>query len=530
MCILTVRSASGELRLHAGVGENVRDLLDTTALRVRAACGGTGSCGACLIRLIEGKVTPPALTEYTKLSTEERAAGLRLACQMRLQGDAIVELDQPAPPSPWKSLPAENLALAPGCLPELSEHIFGLAVDLGTTHVRVSLWDRKQGRRIACRHGANPQGMHGADVLNRLAAAQGRPDRRRELADLAREAIVDAVRDMLARDLGEVSPMLAEIGAVMVVGNTAMLALLTGRGIEPLLDSDQWQSAIDCRPADPAAWRAGWPLPHAAIELLAPVAGFVGSDLLADLLATRFTDGPPGSLLLDIGTNTELALWDGHTLHVTSVPGGPAFEAVGLCHGMPAEAGAISRVIRAGPDRRLDVIGGQAARGYCGTGLIDAIAVLRAEGLLKPSGRFVESPGPDGYRLDPAQPGSALSGADVDAFQRAKAATAAAIQVLLHEAGLAQADLRRLCVCGAFGRHLDIGNAHALGLLPAVAAERVELWADASLAGCERLLLVPSAREELSTLLSRIILRNMSLVIDFDRRYIDQLRLLPISS
>lgn len=528
MATLRVRTATDEHRLDVAPGQSVRDALDTTEWRVRAACGGTGQCGACLVRLIEGEVTPATVAEYLKLTPEERATGTRLACQMRLKGDACVQLDLPAPPSPWKSLPEADLIPSPGRLPELEKFIYGVAVDLGTSHIRVTLWDRKQGRRIASRRGPNPQGGFGADVLNRLDAAVA-ADHADALATLARDAIVAAVRDILARDVGEVSPMLAEIGAVVVVANTAMLALLTGSGAETLLDSGHWQAAIDCRPRDPAAWRAGWHMANAHFVMPEPVAGFVGSDLLADLIATDLTGGPAGALLLDLGTNTEIALWDGHALHVTAVPGGPAFEAVGLRHGMAAEAGAIHRVRGDGNGGYgLDVIGGGEARGFCGSGLVDAIAALLANGVLKPSGRFAVAPGPEGHALDPANPLGAIVAGDVDAFQRAKAATAAAMRVLLDRAGIGWRDLNRLCVCGAFGRHLDIGHAQTVGLLPAIAPERIELHADAALAGAEIALLCPERLAGIAALRPILNLLNMSLVIDFDDIFIDHLRLRPL--
>jgi uncharacterized 2Fe-2S/4Fe-4S cluster protein (DUF4445 family) len=445
---------------------------------------------------------------------------------LRPRGDAEILLDHPAPPSRWKSIAAEDLApaTATACLPELAEHIYGVAVDLGTTHIRVALWDRKHGRRIATRRGPNPQGVFGADVLNRLTAAGASPERAREMAKLARTAIIQAVRDMLARDVGEVTPMLAEIGQVMIVGNTAMLALLTGRGGPALLDPDHWQQRIDCGPADVGEWY----MPNARILLPPPLAGFVGSDLAADLLATGLTDGPAGSLLLDVGTNTEIALWDGRRLHVTSVPGGPAFEGGGVCRGMPAEPGAICRVRRVDGAFSCEVIGGGEARGFCGSGLVDAIAVLLAEGLLKPSGRFAVPRGGEGYRLQPDTPATAITGSDVDAFQRAKAATAAAMAVLLGRAGMAWGDLRRLCVCGAFGHTLDVGHACALGLLPPVPGERIELFADASLAGCERALLSRGGQADLAAASRDLTAVNMSLVQEYDDVYIDQLRLRPI--
>lgn len=528
MATLLVRSAAEKYHIPVTDGQSVRDALDMTDLRVRAACGGTGSCGACIVRLIGGDVTPPTTAEYMKLAAEDRETGARLACQLRLRGDAEIVLDQPAPPSQWKSIPPENLIPAAGSLPGLNRHPYGVAVDLGTTHIRVALWDRRLGKRIATRYGPNPQSAYGADVLNRIEAARARPARAAELARLARTAIVQAVRDILARDVGEVTPMLAEIGQMLIVGNTAMLALLTGRGSAALVDPAQWESRIDCRPADAAAWHAEWYLPNAEIVLPEPVAGFVGSDLIADLLATGMAGGPAGTMLLDVGTNTEIALWNGRHLHVTSVPGGPAFEGVGIRHGMPAEFGAICRVRADGNRYICETVGGSDVRGFCGSGLADAIAVLLARGRLRASGRFVTSPGSEGFLLDPGNPKTAITGIDVDAFQRAKAATAAAMATLLHEAAMDWGDLRRLHVCGAFGRTLDIEHAQSVGLLPPINPAQIELHADASLAGCEMALLSAGGTERFAELNANIKVINLSLSPGYDDRYIDHLRLRPI--
>lgn len=521
------------IHLRVRPGESVRDVLDATEHRVRAACGGTGTCGACVVKFLAGSVNPLTLAEYTKLSAEERAAGVRLACQLRLRGDCEILLDHPAPPSQWMSIQAQDLAPASGSQPQLESHIYGVAVDLGTTHIRVALWDRKRGKRIATRRGPNPQAGFGADVLNRLDAALKRPEHARELAMLARAAIVQAVRDILARDVGEVTPMLAEIGEVVVVGNTAMLALLTENGAAGLIDPENWQARIDCAAPAHAEWLAQWFMPNAHIEIAAPVAGFIGSDLLADLVATRLTDGSAGAMLLDVGTNTEIALWDGESLHLTSTPGGPAFEGGGIRHGMAAEAGAIFRVSLSEtnpggttePSFKLETIADAPARGFCGSGLSDAVAALLRAGLLKPSGRFAVAPGPDGFQLDPANPRSAITGSDVDAFQRAKASLAAAMETLLQRAGMVWPDLTRLCVCGAFGHQLDIENAQAVGLLPPIDRSRIELFADASLAGCEQVLLGQDGIEWLGRLRDQSQSINLSLANSYDESFIDNLRL-----
>lgn len=530
--MLTVRAEGKSVRFGITAGTSVREALDTTDLRVRAACGGTGSCGACVVRLLDGVVNPHALAEYQKLTSEDRAHGLRLACQLRPAGDTEILLEHPAPPSLWKSIPVEDLLPARTRFAALARHIYGVAVDLGSTHIRVALWDRKRGVRIAARCGPNPQVAFGADVLNRLDAALARPERAGELSRLARSAIVQAVRDILARDVGEIKPMLAEIGHVMVVGNSAMLALLTEHGAAELLDPQTWQRAVDIQARDPVAWQAQWYMPNAVFSLPAPMAGFVGSDLTANLIATDLASGPAGSLLLDVGTNTEIALWDGHTLHVTAVPGGPAFEGGGIRFGMPAEPGAICRV-RAAPDSQgfvCDTIGGAEVRGFCGSGLTDAVSVLLTAGILKPSGRFAVNSDGEAYRLMPGNARSALHAVDVDAFQRAKAATSAAMTILLRHAAMDWSDLQRLCVCGAFGHRLDIAHAQAVGLLPQIAPSRIELYAEATLAGCERALLMEDGAALFAAITGKVRAINLSMAEGYDDCYIDHLRLRPVPS
>lgn len=528
--MLAIQMGDRVMHLSIAAGTSVRDALDTTELRVRAACGGTGMCGACVVRLLHGEVNPHTLAEYQKLTPEEREQGTRLACQLRPNGDTKILLDHSARPSLWRSIPAADLTPSPGKLPTLRQHTYGLAVDLGTTHIRVALWDRKRGKRIAARRGPNPQGVFGSDVLNRLDAALARPERAAELAKLARTAIVQAVRDMLARDVGEVTPMLAEIGHMIVVGNTAMLALLTEHGGEILIDPDYWQRPVDIKPLDAASWQAQWYMPNAIVSVPSPVAGFVGSDLTANLIATDLASGPAGSLLLDVGTNTEIALWDGHTLHVTAVPGGPAFEGGGIRFGMPAEPGAICRVSpeQGGGGFVCDTIGDSEPRGICGSGLADAISVLLAAKILKPSGRFSVKPEGEGYLLIPDNPRSAICSVDVDAFQRAKAATSAAMTILIRQAGMVWSDLQRLCVCGAFGHTLDVGHAQAVGLLPQIDPNRVELYADSTLAGCERALLTEDGIALFTAMTDKVRAVNLSMVIGYDDCYIDHLRLRPI--
>lgn len=524
----TVVVRSNEHVVHLKINSSIciRDALDATDLRVRAACGGHGGCGACQIQTERGRFNQPTLAERQKLLAEDLANGIRLACQLHAYGDCELFLEHPAPHSHWKSLDATSL-YQPTAKPLLSQFIYGVAVDLGTTHIRLSLWNRQSGRRIGTRYSINPQIAHGADILTRLDAERLRPENHQLLCQQGRRAIIEGIRDILSRDMGEITPALTQLGKVLLVGNTAMLTLICGNADNSLYQPENWQRPIACLANDTDSWKSNWRTPHAEISIIQPLAGFIGSDLLADLLATALIKQPHPALLLDFGTNIEIALWSGKQLWVTSVPGGPAFEGVGLRNGMMAESGAIFRVNKCQDDWHLQTLDDAAARGYCGSGFIDAIALLLDEKCLKPSGRFADPQQSHSVQLSPGNPQTAIYASDIDLFQRAKASTAAAIAQLLVMAQQNCSDLDRLWICGSFGQHLQLGSAFRLGLLPTIAIEKVRLLPNASLAGCEQLLLDPASETALTDMLKITTIVNLGGLMEYENRFIDHLRLQP---
>ena len=526
---LHVAFAGGECSIPFRPGVTIREILDTTTLRVRSSCGGVGACGQCLVRIEQGEVNPPTVTEVNRLGSERIEQGSRLACQVRPLREVRISIDAVAPLSGWRSLSeTEYLSCAysgdAGAMPARSG--YGAAIDLGTTQIRVSVLELATGKRIAGRCGLNPQGAFGADVLSRVMAACESEGRAREIGGVAREAIGEALLDIGLRE----DVPLGEITQLAIVGNTAMCCLLVEKNYDLLLLPDNWMRGVDCRPAETRQWCAAWGLAAgAAVEVVQPLAGFVGSDLLAGVRATGLTDGPPGSLLIDFGTNSEMALWDGSVAWVSSAAGGPAFEGCGISCGMPAEPGAICQAALADDSAFvLGVLGGGEAKGLCGSGLVDVIAGLLRTGQLKHNGRFTREIGDTGVLLSKDHGGITLKNRDIDALQRAKAAIGAGVQCLLGQAGMGIGDLRRICVCGAFGRQLDIGNAQEIGLLPAVPAERIELCGNTALAGCERLLLSADGPAVLEALKKKCRIINLSLVENFEELFIENLYLKPI--
>jgi len=174
------------------------------------------------------------------------------------------------------------------------------------------------------------------------------------------------------------------------------------------------------------------------------------------------------------------------------------------------------------------VLGGGRPKGLCGSGLVDAVACLVRRGALKANGRIVPVAG--GPASIAITGGLALTNQDIDALQRAKAAIGAGVRCLMARAGMSPADLpRRLCICGAFGRHLDLEAAQALGLLPILPRAHVELWGNTALAGCEQWLTLGGGEGVLEPLRQRCQIVNLSIEARFEDFFVEHLSLRPMT-
>lgn len=533
MATLAVRTGGVLHRLayDPAAGLSLRAILEPTDFRVRTACLGLGACGLCRVRVLAGEVGAPTTVERAQLEDPLLAGGVRLACQCRPAGEVELEVLSPAPPTSWRIPPGGSGAIGPlrwkadPAPPHALPRPLGVAVDLGTSHISVAVIDLAGARPLALRVGANPQRAHGADVMTRLVVA-GDPGHAHALASLARAAVGEALGE-IARSEGI---DLRRVRQALVVGNTAMLSLLADRNHQRLLEPASWSLPLDCAPLETASWGREWGLaPEASIEVVAPLAGFVGSDLLAGVVAERMPDLCAPALLIDFGTNSEIALWTGDTLWVTATAGGPAFEASAGHDCIPAEAGAVVRV-REGDEGAFeyDIVAGDEPRGLCGSGLVDLLACLLRQGRLGPRGRFSDG----SERLEFAVNGRVLGlgWREVDALQRAKAAIGAGMEVLCGCAGVDPHALQRVLVAGLFGNHLDLDNAAAIGLLPRLPAGRLALVGNSALAGACALLLCADARRMLERARTCVRFVNLGRMAAFDEAFVDHLYLEPMSS
>ncbi|MBR3692625.1 MAG: DUF4445 domain-containing protein [Clostridia bacterium] len=435
-------------------------------------CGGHGKCGKCRVHA-RGRLSPLTDAERRHLTAGEIRDGVRLACLAHVLGDAEVKTSGAAE----GKILTDGISHARWENPAFSR--CGLAVDIGTTTLAAKLWS-PAGEELCSAACLNPQSFAGADVISRIEAAMA--GRGAELAAAVRRAIGELI--VLLCDRAEISP--EEIDAACFTGNTAMLHLLTEEDTTPLS-----RAPFAVRRRFGESLSAGElciaPL-RAETEVYLPpcISAFVGADMACALLA----DLPGGGtrMLVDIGTNGEMALVREDGIFVCSTAAGPAFEGVGISCGMRGETGAIDRVTVVNGKLLAHTIGGGAPRGICGSGLADAAACLLDLELMDESGCLEEESIPIAGKVS-------LTQGDVRALQLAKSAISAGAHTLLCETGTNLSEISRLSVAGGFGNYLNMRSAIRIGLLPAV-PEIVPIG-NAALSGASMLLGDIGLRQEI---------------------------------
>ena len=465
----------------------LEEVLAAGGFSMQRPCGGRGACGKCAVEL-RGAVSAP--------NAAELRAGRRLACQAVLLGNAEVALpDERA---------MEQIALSAGEAPRTLNPVpgrFGAAVDVGTTTIALQLYDLKTGACVGASGMCNPQTAVAADVMGRIGAAlDGRME---EL----RAQVVGAIADLLGRACAQARLPEERVDALVVTGNTTMLYLLTGRNPESLSHAPFEADCLFDAEADLLGCRAYLPPCMNA---------FVGADISCAVLSAGQCAENGVSLLCDVGTNGEIALWKDGVLHVSSTAAGPAFEGAGVSCGCGSVRGAIDRVWLGADGVEAGVIGGGAAVGVCGSGLIDAIAAFLNAGEIDETGAT------EADRLE-LRDGVALLPRDVRAVQLAKAAIAAGIETLLEAAGASVAEVETLYIAGGFGSHLNVESAARIGLIPGALASKVKVLGNAALAGAAQLLLNRDTLRDVREIARRARHVNLGGNPRFNEHYMDQM-------
>ncbi|MBQ9148335.1 MAG: DUF4445 domain-containing protein [Oscillospiraceae bacterium] len=468
--------------IEAAPGDNLLAILRSAGLAPEAPCGGGGRCGKCRV-LIDGAEA--------------------LACQTVIDRDIIVTLPGAG---------TERI-LSEGLTPEMKSDRGGylLAFDIGTTTVVGYLLEGKTGRELASHSLRNPQSAFGADVISRIQhALKGH-----------QEALTNAIRQCTTEitlslcDQAGISP--SEITTVSLVGNPAMQQLFLGLSPEnlarlpfaPVLTRAQTVSAKAYIPL----WENG------ELLIVPDIAGFVGADTVACVLATELDQQEEITLLVDIGTNGEMVLGNSRRMVACSTAAGPALEGANIQFGMRGQTGAIDHVWLENSKFAYRVIGGGEAEGICGSGLIDAVAAALDAGLLNARGRIQNED-----RIIPLTEQIHLTQEDIRQVQLAKGAIAAGIEQLAAHLGITLEDIDRVYLAGAFGTFMDPQSACRIGLLPPALAGKIEPVGNAAGSGAKLLALDSRALEKTQELVSRIEVLELAAVPEFQRRFARNMR------
>ncbi len=451
-------------------GATISQAAELASEPMRAECGGRGACGRCLVRVVDGQVP-----EYRVLRRESGAAEA-LACLTPVHGPLtvlpLVEAQLPklisadraiglAPLDVWAPWP---LKLDP--IVERREGDLGVALDIGTTTLRLLLIRLSDGAIVGEAGAYNPQIARGADVISRIVAAE------KGLAGELASSVRGAVRNMVAEAAQEDA---ARIRTYVAAGNVAMIHLLLGADPSGIRRVPSEPLALAFPPT--AAAELGWPGQDGSLVYTAPAAGgWVGGDIVAGGTRAGFPRSEDAALYVDLGTNGEIILAGAGFAMACACSAGPAFEGGGIRCGMRADRGAVdgARVDAETGTLDLSVIGGGKPRGVCGSGLIALTdALFRAEWIDR-GGRFTERL-PEQRRTDGRWgTAMALSGdgkvalweRDITSLVRAKAAVFAGIRSLAGSLGDGAPPIERVVVSGNFGRFLNLPAALGIGLLP----------------------------------------------------------------
>ena len=471
------------VRFEPGEGRRLRDRLFDRG--VEFPCGGLSACGACKVRVVDGDV--PVTDEMRlALTREDLAAGWRLGCLAEARVPVTLEVAQ------WSPQILDDRGDVPF---EPGEGV-GAVVDVGTTTLVAQAVDLSTGRVIAVATALNPQARHGADLMTRIHAETLEPG---VLTRLVRAA----VGDLVGRVAGA-----RQVADVLLVGNTAMHHLFAGLSVEPLAAVPFRSPSLGARRLD--AQELGWGVDvTSGVTFLPCIGGFVGSDVLAGIVAVGLDEAEAPGALLDLGTNGEVAVGSRSGIRVASTAAGPAFEGGRIGGGMRAGTGAIDHVTVRDGALACNVIGAGAARGVCGSGLVDAVGCARELGWIRPNGRLAQS-----LREIVLADAVRLVQADIRELQLAKGAVAAGLQLLLGDATVAP---ERLFLAGAFGNYVQEESARRIGLLPDWAVGTTSAG-NTALRGARRLLLAGSQRE---AILARALSRCEHVELATDPRFVD---------
>lgn len=539
-------------------GTTILQAAQKAGIVMESPCNAAGTCGKCKVKLDKESIKNVVSTGRHQLSEEEKAQGYVLACAAKITGNIGVEVFQNQNNNTLKILSkgqSFEISLAPLIRKEYfdscnytkifagekelgtetgdtSGKSYGAVVDIGTTTLVTSLVNLNDGSEVGTASSMNPQAVHAQDVLSRIKFASDH----------------NGLKVMYSEVINEINRMLHEIAdrsdineesiyEIIFSGNTCMLHLASNTNPESLgkypytsqVDGDIYLNASE----------HGIDISKFGVIYLPPIiSAYVGADITSGVLASQLYEKKGITLFVDIGTNGEMVISFDGNLSAASTAAGPAFEGMNITHGMRAGHGAIEFFeIDEQGNISIKVIGGTDARGICGSGLLDIVGELVANGVINRNGKFVE---PDTSSLPSVLKESLakldgkpvfkitdkvfISQKDIRQVQLAKGAVRAGIEFLLEDKGVKAGDVDKVLIAGSFGYHLRAKSLVNIGLLPKEFEGKIEFIGNTSRSGGEAFLLNKLYRKQMAKAVKKVEVLELANYKDFDKVFIKCLR------
>lgn len=502
--IITVYQNDISRSLSALPGQTVLDAICYhDGISLHAPCGGHGTCKKCTVY----RMTP---------------AGPRpcLACQTPVENGMQIRLPD------TDSLHVQlDSVLTSQLSPDTALTGYGIACDIGTTTVVCQLVDLATGTAVSTLGMENSQRAFGADVISRIKTSM----------DGQLPVLTDAIRRQLSQMIqalaNEADIPLSQISRMAVAANTTMCHILAGLspdsiGVAPYIPQSIFGQWLDAQALE---------MPFSGQVYIAPaVSGYVGGDITADILAAGLDQSSIPTLLIDVGTNGEMALGCGEEFLCCSTAAGPAFEGAEIRFGMTAAPGAISSVEWKNGEVVCGILGDTAPKGICGSGLIDAVAMLLEIGALEDTGRLLDVEEDDIpkhltpylFLLD-EEPAFRLAGeiavtqADIRKLQLGKGAIAAGVSILKQLYG--DREIGQLLLAGGFGSYIRPESAAKIGLIPEDLLSKTRAIGNSALLGAKMALVSENAGDRLAAIQENMRYQELSGMEAFNQAYIEMM-------
>lgn len=506
----------------------LKTLLDA-GIFVDNPCNGTGVCGKCKVRVLNGGCTPMSETEKRLLNEEEAAQGIRLSCMTGVLGDVEIETLQKE---------RKHKVLTKGYMPEFERDEYdggyGIVIDIGTTTVVTALVDLKSGEELANASMINAQKHFGLDVLTRITYEYENPECGvREL----QEAIVRSINVMIGEVCEEAGADRKDIREIDVAANCTMMHMLLGVDARSIGKSPYKPGflAAQTLKASEIGLEAG---EETVLYCLPQVSAYIGADIVAGTYVCELQKETGNVLFIDIGTNGEIVLASKGRLLCCSCAAGPALEGMNISSGMRAAEGAVEDIRITEKGIELATIDNQEPVGICGSGILAAVKELLRTGIVKKTGVFVkkEKLGEADYRYPMLRvngtkrefvlhenPLLLVTQGDVRQVQLAKGAILSGFTALLNKAGISMEDLDKVMIAGQFGAHLPAESLVGTGILPRAVKDKLVYVGNSSKTGAYMTLMSRQIKKEIEELADRMEYMELAETENYERIFAESM-------